>query len=507
MNEQMYVSVNDIEVKDEQKNRANSDNSVIESVKKEGILVPLAVYPNSENKGKYVLIAGHRRLLSAKTFGIDQIPVFVFPEEMADTVRALENIDRKQLNPLDEAEEINKLRFKGYTNEEISSMLGVSTDRIIKRARLNNLTDKGKELLREGSISLSAAEQLAVIPSSDQNKLMEYSYYLQNSSAEDIVRRYKSILTLSLDDMTKEFLESEPACFGCENNEVKELSLFPGCNGGCGNAKCFAKKLLDLAAKYNTTDFIQGYGPSDSMVKLLTKNGIKCTISQNNYYQLEHKKDKEHTHAVLTLTGEVRWMNIQKKTPAKENPYYEKVKEADKRLKELEKETNGLYGKYLQEIAAAYMAKNHRGERIPVKDDLYIISKAFLFNNTDYVCHFFFMVTDEDKRPTREDLNSFIESLDNIKTVGLARVFAEIKATGLEYTCYSELAVPSYKGLLKGNLYISNETITMPEYADLEARMTLVASKSGKKIRANYAEAQQIVKDMQPIVKAIKEGA
>lgn len=507
MNEQMYVSVNDIEVKDELNNRANSDSSVIESIKKEGILVPLAVYPNSETKGKYILIAGHRRLLSAKKFNIDQIPVFVFPEEMADTVRALENIDRKQLHPLDEAEEINKLRFKGYTNEEISSMLGVSTDRIIKRARLNNLTDKAKGLLREGSISLPAAEQLAVIPSADQDKVTEHTYYLENGSAEDVIRRYKSILALSLDNMTKEFLEAEPSCLNCENNEVKELSLFPGCNGGCGNVKCFVKKLQSLAEKYNTTDFSAGYSISDSMIKLLAKHGIKCTVPQSNYYQLEYKKDKENTHAVVMLNGEVRWTSIQKKTPAKESPYYEKVKEADIRLKELEKETNGLYGKYLQEVAAAYMAKNHRGERFPVKDDLYIISKAFIFNNTDFVYHFFFPATNEDKSPTREDITGFIESLDNTKTVGLARVFAEIKATGLEYTYYSELSVPSYKGLLKGDTYISNETITMPEYADLEARMTLIASKAGKKIRANYAEAQQIVKDMQPIVKAIKEGA
>ena len=76
----MKVFTDMIKVLDGQ-NRDNSDKSIIESVGKEGVLVPLLVYSDPEETGKYVLVAGHRRLASAVHFNLKEVPVEVIPQD------------------------------------------------------------------------------------------------------------------------------------------------------------------------------------------------------------------------------------------------------------------------------------------------------------------------------------------------------------------------------------------------------------------------------------------
>ena len=90
----MRIATNLIRVLDGQ-NRDNSDKSIIESVGKEGVLVPLLVHCDPETAGMYVLVAGHRRLASAIHFKLRDVPVELIPQEQAERARALENLDRK----------------------------------------------------------------------------------------------------------------------------------------------------------------------------------------------------------------------------------------------------------------------------------------------------------------------------------------------------------------------------------------------------------------------------
>ena len=120
----------DIIVRDDQNRAEEKGGDIIESVQKKGVLVPLIVYV--DEVGNNVLVAGHRRLKSALHFKIESVPVKIIDEKDCEEVRAIENMDRKALHPLDEAEQIRSLQRKGWTNTEISKVLGIPAVRVRK---------------------------------------------------------------------------------------------------------------------------------------------------------------------------------------------------------------------------------------------------------------------------------------------------------------------------------------------------------------------------------------
>lgn len=131
------------------------------SVRAEGILQPLIV----ENRGDhFTVIAGHRRLAAARRAGLREVPCILRPpaEGQRDRIRMLvENVQRADLEPMDEALAYKALVDAGMTREAIARATGVTPMRVAARLDLLHLPDAAQQMVRAGELRVGAATQLA----------------------------------------------------------------------------------------------------------------------------------------------------------------------------------------------------------------------------------------------------------------------------------------------------------------------------------------------------------
>ncbi|HMS91990.1 MAG TPA: ParB/RepB/Spo0J family partition protein [Candidatus Saccharibacteria bacterium] len=166
-----------------------------DSIKKFGILQPLVV--SSINDWKYQLIAGERRLRAAKMAGIAKVPVIVrsFTQQQQLEVALIENIQRKNLSPLELAVAYQKLVDQfNLTHEKIGESVGKATSTITNILRLQNLTRKAKLALNEGTITEGHARTvLSLTDPQQQDKFLDYiiKHNLTVRHAENLVREFK----------------------------------------------------------------------------------------------------------------------------------------------------------------------------------------------------------------------------------------------------------------------------------------------------------------------------
>lgn len=150
----------------------DSLSELAESIKREGIISPLIVVKSS---GRYSIVAGERRFRAAKLAGLNTVPCIVkdLSDEQIYKVSLIENIQREDLNPIDEAEAYQRLieRFR-YTQEQLAEGLGKSRSSIANSLRLNKLSESVKQATRDAKISMGHAKVLAGLDSKEyQEKL------------------------------------------------------------------------------------------------------------------------------------------------------------------------------------------------------------------------------------------------------------------------------------------------------------------------------------------------
>lgn len=137
------------------------------SIAEKGIIQPLIVRPKPNAPEQYEIVAGERRWRAAQRAQLHEVPVIV--REFDDTevleVAIIENIQRSDLNPVDEAAGYRQLMDKfGHTQEQMSSALGKSRSHIANLLRLLNLPDDVQEMLVAGRLSAGHARALVGHP-------------------------------------------------------------------------------------------------------------------------------------------------------------------------------------------------------------------------------------------------------------------------------------------------------------------------------------------------------
>lgn len=138
-----------------------------QSIRQHGILQPLLVRPNPEAGGRYQIVAGERRWRAAGAAGLHDIPALV--HEMSDTEAAaialVENLQRQDLNAMDEAEGYQRLltQFQ-FTQEALGEAVGKSRSHVANMLRLLNLPEAVKKAVRQGEISAGHARALLTHP-------------------------------------------------------------------------------------------------------------------------------------------------------------------------------------------------------------------------------------------------------------------------------------------------------------------------------------------------------
>ncbi len=136
-----------------------------ESIKAQGIMQPILVrkLTDGPNAGKHEIIAGERRFRAARLAGLDSVPVLVrdVPNESAAAMALIENIQREDLNPLEEAHGLQRLiREFGLTHEQAAQAVGRSRSAASNLLRLLNLAEPVQTLLMAGDIDMGHARAL-----------------------------------------------------------------------------------------------------------------------------------------------------------------------------------------------------------------------------------------------------------------------------------------------------------------------------------------------------------
>ena len=132
-----------------------------DSIKQHGVLQPLLVRPLTS--GGYQLVAGERRWRASRLAELKEVPVII--RELTDTeameIAIIENLQREDLNPIEEAEGLQALIDKcGYTQEEVASSVGKSRPAIANSLRLLRLPEDVRQMTKQGDISAGHARAL-----------------------------------------------------------------------------------------------------------------------------------------------------------------------------------------------------------------------------------------------------------------------------------------------------------------------------------------------------------
>lgn len=146
--------------------------SLAESIRAQGVVQPIVVRPAGANR--YEIVAGERRWRAAKQAGLKSVPVVIrtLDERGAMAVALVENIQRADLNPLEEAEALHKLIEEcGLTHEKAAEAVGRSRAHISNLLRLMELNADVQSLLRNGHLSLGHAKVLLGVHGARQSSL------------------------------------------------------------------------------------------------------------------------------------------------------------------------------------------------------------------------------------------------------------------------------------------------------------------------------------------------
>ena len=196
---------------------------LIDSIAANGILQPVLVRPANEGK-RYELVAGERRVRAARALKLSTVPAFVrkLSDEQVLEVQIVENLQRADLHPLEEAAGYQKL-FKrtGYTVEKIATQIGRSVKYIYDRMKLTELTDDVKSLFWKGHIEAGHAILLARLDPKDQARAIvkeggglfqsQRLLYEPDDPVADADEQYKAVSVRELQGWIDEHVKFQPA--------------------------------------------------------------------------------------------------------------------------------------------------------------------------------------------------------------------------------------------------------------------------------------------------------
>lgn len=223
------------------------------SIEKFGVLQPITVRPNGKG---HIIVMGERRYRACKLANLTTIPCIVrdFDKSIVSEVQIIENLQRQDVEPIEEAEAIAYL-LEIYTAEEIATRIGRTAKFVYGRIKLANLIDGFRPYVRNKELTISLAIGIAVFPKEDQEMFLEgmgdsfQSYYVNNAIKNKMFDLNDA--PFSLDD--DKLLPSAEACKLCPFNSANQGSLFGDDKQICTKSSCYSSKksksLLALIAQ------------------------------------------------------------------------------------------------------------------------------------------------------------------------------------------------------------------------------------------------------------------
>ena len=164
------------------------------SIKEQGVIQPIVVRPDKSSEGKYEIIAGERRWLASQNAGLHEVPVVILN---VDDVKSLEfaiveNVQRQDLNPIEEARGYQRLVDDfSYNQEKLSKFIGKSRSYIANSLRLLSLPEDILLMVQEGDLSAGHARSLIGLSNSVEIAKKIVQKKLSVRQSEILVRQFR----------------------------------------------------------------------------------------------------------------------------------------------------------------------------------------------------------------------------------------------------------------------------------------------------------------------------
>jgi ParB/RepB/Spo0J family partition protein len=325
------------------------------SIKEVGIQQPIIVRKQQENGG-FELVAGERRWRAAKLAGLSQVPAIV--RELDDLqvlkVQTIENLQREDVHPLDEADGYARLMEKaGYEVDQVAQELGKSVSYVYQRLKLRDLVPGARDLFVKGEITAGHAILIARLAPDQQQQCVKEG--LRKGWQEDDVPSVRSLdgwirqnILMDLSKVTwkpddAELVPAAGSCLACPKRTGFHPQLFADvCTGKkdfCTDAKCFAAKASAIVERRRAElkdvphlEVLQGnIGYSEE--QKLEKKGIL-----GSYDWQECKAKEKGAQRVLVVAGDAPGRLTWGKKHARQSYSSYKASPAEKARQEKEKQ-------------------------------------------------------------------------------------------------------------------------------------------------------------------------
>ena len=165
------------------------------SIKEQGVIQPIVVRPDKLSKNKYEIIAGERRWLASQNAGLHEVPVVILnvDDEKSLEFAIVENVQRQDLNPIEEAKGYQKLIDDfNYNQEKLSKFIGKSRSYIANSLRLLSLPDEVLLFVEQGHLSAGHARSLIGLQSSAELAKKIIQKKLSVRQTEVLARQFRN---------------------------------------------------------------------------------------------------------------------------------------------------------------------------------------------------------------------------------------------------------------------------------------------------------------------------
>ena len=275
-----------------------------DSIEAVGMLQPITVRMADEG---YEIVCGHRRYEAAKLAGMEEIPCVVrqLSDAEAYEIMVTENLQRKDIDPFEEAQAFTLLRERGYDVDTLTAKFGKSKSYVYSRLRLNNLIPELREKYEEGSVDISHCIVLSKLLPGFQKQLVPlYNPKVYNLGGQSVNMLKQEIVHRSYSLKNARFDTS--ACKNCLSNTACDALFLDMVDARCEDDKCFAEKttaammvLFEKARELNP-DFViiddwsiqHPQGMDVELVKELKRRGFKIAGDSWDYDRFVPEKGK-----------------------------------------------------------------------------------------------------------------------------------------------------------------------------------------------------------------------
>ncbi|ENU79984.1 hypothetical protein F975_01736 [Acinetobacter sp. ANC 3789] len=167
------------------------------SIEKHGVMQPIVIRPVDDERYPYEIIAGERRWRAAQLAGLTEIPAIVreMNDQVAIALALIENIQRQDLNPIDQAMALQRFHEEfGLSHQEIADTVGKARTTISNLLRLLTLAEPVKELMQTGILDMGHARAILTLKAKDQERIADIviEKSLSVRQTEQLVREFNT---------------------------------------------------------------------------------------------------------------------------------------------------------------------------------------------------------------------------------------------------------------------------------------------------------------------------